>query len=171
MRMSKGYGKECCVLRKLYHCVSRVWSALQRRSARKYRPYHKYSSISISITLTAMKGFSSRMNTKTFRKVDVISRPVYIRAAKFTNLSSHHFGKPTKRGSVKRRALSIYFVPRGSPDLLQFVSLIIYIMIILFSFSTLSINEVSFIIGFPSLFRRFLDNSADRRGILQRQLA
>lgn len=60
--------------------ASPVLSASPQRSVLKYRPYHKYSSISISITPTAMKGFSSRMNTKTFGEVDVISRPVYIRA-------------------------------------------------------------------------------------------
>lgn len=61
-----------------YTCLS-FCRHLRRKEVLKYHPYHKYSSISIPITSTAMKGFSSQMNTKTFGEVDVISQPVSAR--------------------------------------------------------------------------------------------
>lgn len=108
MRISKGEGKNVASWRKLY--ASLVSSAPSpQRSVLKYHPYHKYSSISIPITSTAMKGFSSRMNTKTFGEVDVISQPVYIRAPRSLRIY-HRVILGNRRNGSACFMYNIYFV-------------------------------------------------------------
>jgi len=78
MRISKGGKERKNVFAQIIR-VSRFVGIFAAKSVLQYHPYHKYSSISIPITSTAMKGFSSQMNTKTFGEVDVISQSVSAR--------------------------------------------------------------------------------------------
>lgn len=111
MRIVKGKERMLRPCTNYIHVSRFIGVTSPQRSVLKYRLYHKYSSISVSITPTAMKEFSSRMNTKTFGKVDVISRSVYIRAPRSLRIYHRVVLGNRRNGSHvarKRRALSIY---------------------------------------------------------------
>jgi len=122
-----------------------------------------------------MKGFSSRMNMKTFGKVDVISRLVYPRARALRSLRIYHRvilenwrneSRVSRNGVRRNKFIYLFRHTPTSQSVITRSSLPFCELIILMTFPRFRYLLIRYhsLLDFSSLFGRFVDNSAGSTG-------